>query len=795
MNKAIIIIPIIIVAIGVSAAISFMSEPDTDVMMDEPGMMDDTMMSGIEGNVNVGVLVPLTGDLASQGEEDRIAAELAIADFNEYLADKGSNWSISGVIEDSQTNPVVALDKVTSMHAKNAKIVIGPATSSNLRNISGYTAANDMMVISFGSTAPSLAISGDNIFRTVPDDNNQGPAIANLMASRGMEVLVPVWRGDTWGDGLKEATENSFEGVVGDGIRYNPEAPEFSASSSLLASQVQEYVDQYGADKVGILIIAFAEVTQFMQSAEAHDVLSSVKWFGSDGSTNVQSLVDDPIGLQFAYDTEFTTLQFAASGNDITQKVNDKIVEELGRVPTVYAYCTYDAIWLAGLAMEAANSTDTGAVIDNMLPVAADFVGSVGSTKLNAAGDLDSSEYAVWTIRDDQWLVIGSSSDMSMMGDSMMTQSTLEGVVDIGMLFPLSGDLASHGEERRISAELAVDDFNAYLADKGSNWSLNAIVEDSQTSPVIALEKVTAMHAKGAKVVVGPASSSNLRNLSGYATANNMILISYSSTAPSLAIEGDNIFRTAPDDNNQGPVISSLVLSNDIDVLVPVWRGDTWGDGLHEATARAFTEAGGILDDGIRYNPEVAEFASSASLLAEKVEMYSDQYGAENVGVLILSFAEVTLFMQSASSHDVLNTVMWFGSDGSTNEQSLVEDPIGLEFAQSVNFTTVQFAALDTPAKERVTEKIMSEFGRIPNVYAYGSYDAVWLAGLAMEAAGTTDTAAVKANLIPVSENHIGAVGSTKLNAAGDLNSTSYAIWTIQDGKWTILGNAADLVY
>ena len=383
-------------------------------------MDGNMMMSDIEGNVNVGVLVPLTGDLASQGEEDRIAAELAIADFNEYLANKGSSWSISGVIEDSQTNPVAALDKVTAMHAKNAKIVIGPATSSNLRNISGYTAANDMMVISFGSTAPSLALPGDNIFRTVPDDNNQGPAIANLMASRGMEVLVPVWRGDTWGDGLKEATENSFEGVVGEGIRYNPETPEFSASSSLLADQVRGYVDQYGADKVGILIIAFAEVTQFMQSAEAHDVLSSVKWFGSDGSTNVQSLVDDPIGLQFAYDTDFTTLQFAASGNEITQKVNDKIVEELGRVPTVYAYCTYDAIWLAGLAMEAAGTTDTGAVIDNMLPVAADFVGSVGSTKLNAAGDLDSSEYAVWTIRDDQWLVIGSSSDMSMMGDNMM---------------------------------------------------------------------------------------------------------------------------------------------------------------------------------------------------------------------------------------------------------------------------------------------------------------------------------------------------------------------------------------
>ena len=301
------------------------------------------------------------------------------------------------------------------------------------------------------------------------------------------------------------------------------------------------------------------------------------------------------------------------------------------------------------------------------------------------------------------------------------------------------------------------------------------------------------MHAKGAKIVVGPASSANLRNLVGYATANDMILISYASTAPSLAIPDDNVFRTAPDDNNQGPVISTLVASEGIEVLVPVWRGDAWGDGLQEASARSFTESGGIIDEGIRYNPETPEFSASTSLLADQVQGYVDEYGADKVGVLIIAFAEVTQFMQSASSHEILGSVMWFGSDGSTREQSLVEDPIGLEFAETTNFTTVQFAAQDTPTKDRVTEHIMSEFGRTPNVYAYGSYDAVWLAGLAMEAASSTDTAAVKANIIPVAENHVGAVGSTKLNAAGDLNSTAYNIWTIDDGQWIIVGNAADL--
>ena len=311
-----------------------------------------------------------------------------------------------------------------------------------------------------------------------------------------------------------------------------------------------------------------------------------------------------------------------------------------------------------------------------------------------------------------------------------------------------------------------------------------------RTSPVISLEKVTSMHAKGAKIVVGPSTSANLRNLMGYTAANDMMMISYGSTAPSLALPGDNVFRTVPDDNNQGPAIANLMASRGMEVLVPVWRGDTWGDGLKEATANSFS---GEVGEGIRYNPEAPEFSASTSLLADLVQGYVDEYGADKVGVLIIAFAEVTQFMQSASSHEILGSVMWFGSDGSTREQSLVEDPIGLEFAETTNFTTVQFAAQDTPTKDRVTEHIMSEFGRTPNVYAYGSYDAVWLAGLAMEAAGSTDTAAVKANIIPVAENHVGAVGSTKLNAAGDLNSTAYNIWTIDDGQWIIVGNAADL--
>ena len=384
---------------------------------------------------------------------------------------------------------------------------------------------------------------------------------------------------------------------------------------------------------------------------------------------------------------------------------------------------------------------------------------------------------------------VGLLSDMNMTMEepAMDMDSELTGTVTIGLLMPLTGDLSSQGEQRRIAAELAVDDFNNYLQEKGSSWNLASVVEDTQTNPVIALEKTTTLNARDINVVIGPATSANIRNMIGYLNNNNMLAISCCSTAPGLAIEGDNVFRMVPDDNNQGPKISSLFLDNGIDVMIPVWRAEAWGDGLRDATVNAFSEAGGIVDEGIRYNPEAPEFSASASLLAQRVQEYVDEHGADKVAILTISFAEILQLMHSASSHDILDDIMWFGSDGTTNEQRLIDDPIGAEFSEKVNYTTVQFAQADNSVTEHVKDHIMAEFGRLPDVYSYTSYDAVWVAGLAIDAAQSTDTDKIKENIIPVAADHIGAVGSTALNPAGDLDSKDYALWTIQDGAWVVI--------
>jgi len=107
--------------------------------------------------------------------------------------------------------------------------------------------------------------------------------------------------------------------------------------------------------------------------------------------------------------------------------------------------------------------------------------------------------------------------------DTEVSESTeLSGVVDIGLILPLSGDLATHGLENLEGSKFGVVEFNKHLEEIGAPWTLKMTSEDSATSPVIALEKLTALNAKGIKMIVGPETSSNIRNMKGYSDANNM---------------------------------------------------------------------------------------------------------------------------------------------------------------------------------------------------------------------------------------------------------------------------------
>lgn len=364
----------------------------------------------LTGDISIGTLLPLSGDLSTQGIEIKTAIQLATDDFNDYLEKNNANWNLKIVYEDSATHPVVALEKITSLYAKDIHLVIGPSSSAELRNIMEYSNSNGMLLFSPSSTAPALAIPNDGVYRLIPDDTKQGPVISALLGYHGIEVIIEVERVDAWGEGLSASITESFKesgGTVAQTIRYDPESPEFSATTSLLAKEVNEQVAIHGAENVGVVMIGFAETLQFMQSATEHDVLDDVLWFGTDANTKEEKITDDPVGSEFANKVRFTTTQHASVDNDIRDDVESRIVQQLGRTPNTYAFSAYDIVWILGLSILDANSNDVDDLNLVISDVAAKYSGAIGNTSLNEAGDLEDSNYNVWGVRDGQWAVVG----------------------------------------------------------------------------------------------------------------------------------------------------------------------------------------------------------------------------------------------------------------------------------------------------------------------------------------------------------------------------------------------------
>ena len=121
----------------------------------------------------VGALLPLSGDYSGGGEASRIALEVAAADINDHFVSIGSNQRVGIIIEDTKADPATALAKLRTLDEQGVRIVIGPGTSAELEAVRAYADEHGILVVSTMSTAPSLAIADDNVYRFVPPDTYQ----------------------------------------------------------------------------------------------------------------------------------------------------------------------------------------------------------------------------------------------------------------------------------------------------------------------------------------------------------------------------------------------------------------------------------------------------------------------------------------------------------------------------------------------------------------------------------------------------------------------------------------------
>ncbi|VVB68895.1 Receptor family ligand binding region [uncultured archaeon] len=284
------------------------------------------------------------------------------------------------------------------------KIVIVGSTSAELQAMKEYADENGIILIGTSSTAPSLAIHGDNIIRLVTDDSHQGMVMAEVLAARNITNLIPIYRDDLWGQDLLDATEDCFKakkGVVASGVAFKPNATGYSAEVEALGAEVKNASATYGADRVGVYLISFDEGAKIMALAARSPVLSQVRWFGSDGMANLPDLAQNSTLAEFAIRTDFVAPVYAGEeGRQLYKNVSAAIEHITGSNTNAYAVTAYDALWMAAEAELLAGGGNTSQLKAALLQIVNNYCGATGRYMLNDAEDRNFADYSLLQVEE-----------------------------------------------------------------------------------------------------------------------------------------------------------------------------------------------------------------------------------------------------------------------------------------------------------------------------------------------------------------------------------------------------------
>ncbi|MGZ4907972.1 MAG: ABC transporter substrate-binding protein [Halobacteriota archaeon] len=351
--------------------------------------------------VTIGALVPLTGTAASTGANVNSTIRVAVADVNEYLTSTNAHVRIQLITKDTGTTPEGAIAAINALHADAVKAVIGPYSSAELTAVAPYAQENGMVLINYGSTAPSLNVTRENVFRIVPDDSHQGPALATVMREAGMRLLIPFVRDDVYGNGLVNATTTTFEqhgGVVTEGRRFAANTTNFSSALDAVRTQVTQATAAYGPASVGVLFIGFENNTIPMLIAAGTDPQwSAVRWYGV-AATPINAILANGTAAQSAVDLNYTAVQqIEGQGERYDHLVQNASVQHT--IQTPYGSFAYDAVWIMARALAETNGGNSTALRSAIPAVASSYTGITGNTTLNAVGDRAYANYDFWTIK------------------------------------------------------------------------------------------------------------------------------------------------------------------------------------------------------------------------------------------------------------------------------------------------------------------------------------------------------------------------------------------------------------
>jgi branched-chain amino acid transport system substrate-binding protein len=320
-------------------------EPATS---ESPDTSDAPAAKG-DGTLNIGSLLPQTGDLAFLGPPEFAGVDLAIKDINaaggvlgqdveEFDADSGDG------------TPDIAGSEVDKLFNQKVDAIVGAAASGVSVSVIDKITGAGVVHFSPANTAAGFDTYDDNglYFRTAPSDRLQGQVLGNLAVEDGFQNVAVMARQDFYGEGLADQVEATLEergATVTDKVLYAADAQNFTAEVNQIAANEPD----------ALVLVAFEETTKIIPQLIAKGI----------GPQDIQIyFVDGNLADYSGENFDLTGVKgtIPVSG-DPDPGFNDRLLEIDPKIKDfTYGPQSYDAVMIIALAAIAAGD-DSGEAI------------------------------------------------------------------------------------------------------------------------------------------------------------------------------------------------------------------------------------------------------------------------------------------------------------------------------------------------------------------------------------------------------------------------------------------------
>ena len=309
-----------------------------------------------------------------------------------------------------------------------------------------------------------------------------------------------------------------------------------------------------------------------------------------------------------------------------------------------------------------------------------------------------------------------------------------EGVIKLGGIGPITGDLAQYGVAVQLGAELAVAEINAAGGINGYEVAFK--MEDDTGAADIAVNAYNALKDWGMQTLVGTVTSTPCVAVSAEAVNDNMLLLTPSGSSIDAISAGDTCFRVCFSDDNQGIVAADYIADKGLATKVGVIfnSSDSYSTGIKDnLVAEAAKKGLEIVATEAFTNDNATDFSAQLNNVKDA--------GAELV-FLSMYYTPASLLLKQAK--DMGYAPIFFGPDG-------MDGILGME-----NFDTSLAEGLRylTPFLENATDDATVKFvesfkAKYPdrasylNQFAADAYDAIYALKAAYELADVTPETSV----------------------------------------------------